>query len=142
MKNCDKLYINGGWVSSASSKFIDVVNATTEEVMGRVPEGTEADANAAIAAARAAFDSWSETPGAKRAEFLLAIQAKLKERTDELAKTITAEVGVVVAARPSVIAWTAIAPARVNGDSSGRGEGLSVVVRSVVAQDEVSEPLS
>ena len=94
MKNCDKLYINGGWVSSASSKFIDVVNATTEEVMGRVPEGTEADANAAIAAARAAFDSWSETPGAKRAEFLLAIQAKLKERTDELAKTITAEVGV------------------------------------------------
>ena len=55
---------------------------------------------------------------------------------------ITAEVGVVVAARPSVIAWTAIAPARVNGDSSGRGEGLSVVVRSVVAQDEVSEPLS
>ena len=94
MKNCDKLYINGAWVASNSGKFIDVVNATTEEVMGRVPEGTEADANAAIAAARAAFDLWSETPGAKRAEFLLAIQGKLKERTDELAKTITAEVGV------------------------------------------------
>ena len=94
MKNCDKLYINGAWVASNSGKFIDVVNATTEEVMGRVPEGTEADANTAIAAARAAFDLWSETPGAKRAEFLLAMQGKLKERTDELAKTITAEVGV------------------------------------------------
>ena len=94
MKTCDKLYINGAWVASSSGKFIDVINATTEEVMGRVPEGTEADAKAAIAAARAAFDTWSETPGAKRAEFLLAIQAKLKERTDELAKTITAEVGV------------------------------------------------
>ena len=55
---------------------------------------------------------------------------------------INAEVGVVVVARPSVLAWAAIAPARVNGDSSGRGEGLSVVVRSVVTQDEVSEPLS
>ena len=51
MKNCDKLYINGAWVASASGEFIDVVNATTEEVAGRVPEGTEADANAAIAAA-------------------------------------------------------------------------------------------
>ena len=55
---------------------------------------------------------------------------------------ITAEVGMVVAARPSVIAWRAIAPARVNGASSGRGECLSVVVRSVVAQDEVNEPHS
>ena len=55
---------------------------------------------------------------------------------------ITAEAGKVAAARPSVIAWTAIAPARVNGASSGRGEGLSVVVRSVVAQDEVNEPHS
>ena len=53
---------------------------------------------------------------------------------------ITAEAGKVAAARPSVIDWTAIA--RVNGASSGGGEGLSVVVRSVVAQDEVSEPHS
>ena len=62
--------------------------------MGHVPEGTEADANAAIAAARAAFIGWAQTPAAKRGEYLAAIAAKLKERTDELAKTITAEVGV------------------------------------------------
>ena len=94
MKNCDALYINGAWVASASGKFIDVINATTEEVMGRVPEGTEGDANSAIAAARAAFDGWSQTPAAKRGEYLAAIAAKLKERSDELAKTITGEVGV------------------------------------------------
>ena len=94
MKNCDQLYINGAWVASASGKFINVINAATEEVMGRVPEGNEADANVAIAAARAAFDGWSQTPAAKRGEYLVAIQAKLKERADELARTITAEVGV------------------------------------------------
>ena len=53
---------------------------------------------------------------------------------------LTAESGKVAAARPTVIDWTAIA--RVNGTSSGGGEGLSVVVRSVVAPDEVSEPHS
>ena len=94
MKSFDQLYINGAWVASASGKFIDVINATTEAVIGHVPEGIEADANAAIAAARAAFDGWAQTPAAKRGEYLAAIQAKLKERTDELAKTITAEVGV------------------------------------------------
>ena len=94
MQTFDKLYINGAWVASTSGKTIDVINATSEEVMGHVPEGTEADTHAAIAAARAAFDGWAETPAAKRAEFLLALQAKLKERADELARTITAEVGV------------------------------------------------
>ena len=53
-----------------------------------------------------------------------------------------ADNGMVVAAIPSVVAWAAMAQVRVNGDSSGRGEGLSVVARSVVAQDEVKEPLS
>ena len=53
---------------------------------------------------------------------------------------VTAESGKVAAARPTVVDWTAIA--RVNGTTSGGGEGLSVVVRSVVAPDEVSEPHS
>ncbi|HEX4325906.1 MAG TPA: aldehyde dehydrogenase family protein [Burkholderiales bacterium] len=94
MKTYDKLYINGAWAASSGGKAIDVINATTEEVMGRIPEGTEADANAAIAAARAAFDGWSQTTPAKRGEYLAAIQAKLKERAEELARTITGEVGV------------------------------------------------
>lgn len=94
MKSYDKLYINGAWVPSTSGKSIDVINATTEEVIGHVPEGTQADAAAAIAAAKAAFPSWSETPAPKRGEYLGAIATKLKERADELAKSITAEVGV------------------------------------------------
>ena len=53
-----------------------------------------------------------------------------------------ADVGMVVTAIPSMIAWAAMAPARVNEDSSGREEYLSVVARSVVGQEEVREPLS
>ena len=68
MKTWDKLYIDGAWVTPAGTKQIDVINATTEEVMGRIPEGTAADADAAIAAARAAFDGWAATPAAKRGE--------------------------------------------------------------------------
>jgi betaine-aldehyde dehydrogenase len=94
MKNFDKLYINGAWVASTGTKSIDVINAATEEVMGRIPEGTEADANGAIAAARAAFEGWSTTPAAKRGDYLAAIQAGIKSRADDFARTITAEVGV------------------------------------------------
>jgi acyl-CoA reductase-like NAD-dependent aldehyde dehydrogenase len=90
----DKLYINGQWVAPASPNTIDVINATTEEVMGRIPEGTTDDADAAVRAAHAAFDSWSQTPAAQRGALLAKVQEGIKARADELAKTITAEVGV------------------------------------------------
>ena len=94
MKICDKLYINGAWIAAASGATIDVINAATEEVMGRIPAGTAADADAAVAAAHAAFAGWSTTPAAKRGEYLAAIQAGIKARADEFARTITGEVGV------------------------------------------------
>jgi len=50
----DKFYINGQWAAPKGNKSIDVINASTEEVMGRVPEGDENDVNAAVAAAREA----------------------------------------------------------------------------------------
>ncbi len=94
MKICDKLYINGAWIGAAGGATIDVINAATEEVMGRIPAGTAADADAAVAAARAAFEGWSTTSAAKRGEYLTAIQAGIKARADEFARTITGEVGV------------------------------------------------
>jgi acyl-CoA reductase-like NAD-dependent aldehyde dehydrogenase len=93
MHNRDKLYINGRWVDSAGRNTIDVINASTEEVMGRIPEGNEQDAALAVAAARAAFDGWSSTPAATRAGFLQKIQDGLKARSEELAKLIAGEVG-------------------------------------------------
>ncbi len=52
----DKLYIGGEWVEPAGEGSIDVVNPTTEEVVGRIPAGTAEDADRAVRAARAAFD--------------------------------------------------------------------------------------
>ncbi len=89
----DKLYINGQWTAPAGSKSIDVINAATEEVMGRIPEGVQADIDAAVAAARAAFESWSATSPAERAAYLSKIQEGLKARTDEISRLIAGEVG-------------------------------------------------
>src|SRR3954471_5341355 len=89
----DKLFIGGRWVAPSGSASIDVHNAGTGEVMGRVPAGGAKDVAAAVAAARGAFGKWSQTEPAKRAEFLEKISAALKARADELAKLIAQEVG-------------------------------------------------
>jgi betaine-aldehyde dehydrogenase len=89
----DQLYINGKWVKPAGSGTIAVVSASTEEVIGRIPEGNAADADAAVAAARAAFDGWAATAPAERAALLQKIHEGMKARTDEIARTICAEVG-------------------------------------------------
>ena len=89
----DRLYINGQWAAPKGGKSIDVINASTEELMGRVPEGTQDDVNAAVAAARAAFDSWSARPAAERAAFLQKIHEGLKARMEEIGKLIAGEVG-------------------------------------------------
>lgn len=96
MANTDKFYINGQWATPASKETIDVHNAGTGAVMGKVPAGTEKDMNAAVDAARAAFDAWSQTPPAKRAEYLGKISAGLKARSDEIAKSIAQEVGMPI----------------------------------------------
>ena len=89
----DKLYLNGEWVEPEGNGMLDVINSTTEEVMGRVPEGTPEDINRAVAAARAAFDSWAATSSAERARFLEKISAGLAARQSEIATIIASEVG-------------------------------------------------
>jgi acyl-CoA reductase-like NAD-dependent aldehyde dehydrogenase len=92
----DKLYIDGQWVDPAGTETIDVVNASTEEVMGRIPLGTREDVDLAVAAARRAFETWSQTEMAERAEVLRAIAAGLAARSDEIAATIAQELGMPI----------------------------------------------
>src|SRR5262247_2939981 len=89
----DKLYINGQWVKPNGAGMIDVINSTTEEVMGRVPEGAPEDANAAVAAAKAAFEKWSTTSTEERARYLQLISDRLNMRKDEIAELVASEVG-------------------------------------------------
>src|SRR5215203_931225 len=92
----DKLFIGGEWVDPAGDGVIDVLNPATEEVIGRIPEGTPEDADRAVKAARAAFDSWSQTSPHERARYCEAIGAALAERGDELAALITTELGMPI----------------------------------------------
>ena len=89
----ESLYVGGKWVQPSGKGMLDVINSTTEEVMGRIPEGTAEDINRAVAAARGAFDSWSATPVAERAAFLQKIAAGLANRQAEIADIIANEVG-------------------------------------------------
>jgi len=108
----DKLYINGQWVKPNGAGMIDVINSTTEEVMGRVPEGTPEDANAAVAAARAALEKWSATSTEERARYLQLISDRLNMRKDEIAALIANEVGMPL---PLATAVQAGMPAAVMG---------------------------
>jgi len=89
----DKLYIDGSWVPSSGKKTIDVVNSTTEQVMGRIPAGTADDVDQAVQAARRAFDTWSTTPVAERAKYLTRITEGLQARMDEIGNLVSEEVG-------------------------------------------------
>jgi len=92
----DKFFIGGQWVSPSSTDTIDVHNAGTGAVMGKVPAGGAKDIDAAVAAARAAFEGWSATPAARRAEYLQKISDGLKARAAELGSTIAQEVGMPI----------------------------------------------
>ena len=89
----DKFYINGQWTAAAAKGSIDVHSPTDGALLARIPQGTAADAEAAIGAACRAFDAWAATPPARRAELLKKIQEGLKARTDEIARTISLEMG-------------------------------------------------
>jgi aldehyde dehydrogenase (NAD+) len=93
----DKLFIGGGWVDSAGSGTIDVIDSTTEDVIGRVPEGTADDVDRAVEAARAGFETWSQVPLAERLDACSAISAGLAARSAEIGALIASEVGMPLA---------------------------------------------
>jgi len=93
MQTHTDIYIDGRWTASHSSRQIDVIHAATEAVIGRVPDGDAADVAAAVAAARAAFERWAATSPAGRADYLQRIADGLTARKDEIARSISAEVG-------------------------------------------------
>ena len=89
----EQLYIDGEWIDSLGKGSIDVINPATEEIIGRVPVGSTKDVDKAVVAAKSAFDSWSKSSIEERIELLNALSNAFKERGEELAQTITSEVG-------------------------------------------------
>ncbi len=93
MLTYDKFYIDGQWVAPKGSEKIEVIDPSTEEVCGIVPSGTADDVDAAVAAAKAAFGSWSRTSAAYRSELISKIAAKFTESTAKIGELCALELG-------------------------------------------------
>lgn len=91
----DAFFIDGGWRAPASDQVLEVVSPHTEEVVARVPAAVAADVDAAVAAARRAFDEgpWPRMSPAERIEVVQAFSGLYAARLGEMADLITTEMG-------------------------------------------------
>ncbi len=90
-----KCYIDGKWIASKENHRIEVLNPATQEVLGLVPFGknTAADVDAAVVAAKKAYEEWSQLPAMTRVQPLYELKRLLEKNLDELARIITMECG-------------------------------------------------
>ena len=88
-----KFYINGQWVDPTTSETLDVINPATEQSIGQIAMGGQADVDNAVAAAMAAFDSFAATTREERVALLEKIIAKFQERMGDIASAISEEMG-------------------------------------------------
>jgi acyl-CoA reductase-like NAD-dependent aldehyde dehydrogenase len=102
----DRFYIGGQWVPPSSDATISVIDSDTEQVYFTVPEAQAADISRAVGAAREAFDSgpWPWLTHEQRAEYLRAIGAELKKRTEDVGQIWPRESGVLHAIARAVAA--------------------------------------
>jgi len=92
-----KQLINGQFVDSSTSEWIDIHDPATQEVIAKVPQTTDDEINEAVACAKKAFKTWRSTPITARARIFLRYQALIREHMDELAEILTAEQGKTIA---------------------------------------------
>ncbi len=92
-----QFYIDGKWVAPAQAKDLDVIDPSTETVCAQISLGSQADTDAAVAAARRAFDSWSRTSREERLVLLEKLYSLYKARSHEMAEAISTEMGAPMA---------------------------------------------
>ena len=102
MRDYRKFYIDGRWVAPVQPRDLEVVNPATEQVAGHISLGSTADVDLAVAAARRAFDSYSQTTREERIALLERIVQEYTNRLDDMAQAISEEMGAPLAtiARP------------------------------------------
>ena len=132
-----RFYINGEWVDPIEPRAIEVINPATERPIGRVSLGTSADVDRAVAAARAAFDTYAQTSKQERIALLERVVGCYQTRLGDLAKTISQEMGA-----PMSLAASAQAPIGLlhlnttlevlRGYEFQRAHGTSLIIREPV----------
>jgi len=106
VKHPDKVWIGGTWRAAHSGRMIELISPNTEQVVGAVAEADEQDMDAAVAAAREAFDHgpWPRMSVGERNEVMKKITAHLRSREGELAKAWTAQMGGLASFAPGMVA--------------------------------------
>ncbi len=103
--NITRFYINGAWVEPVSVNRMGVENPATEEIVAEVALGSEADADRAIMAARAAFDGWTVTPVADRIALVKRILEVYTDRYEDFAQAMSTEMGAPIEWARGAQAW-------------------------------------
>ncbi|KPU84941.1 aldehyde dehydrogenase [Marinosulfonomonas sp. PRT-SC04] len=93
MTNTRNFYINGQWVAPSVPNDFDVINPSNEDVCATISLGSQADTDAAVAAAKAAFPAWAAVPHAEKLALLEKLLAEYNNRSDDLAKAMSMEMG-------------------------------------------------
>ncbi len=92
-----EFYINGGWVSPVQGRDLDVIDPSNEEPCAVISLGGQQDTDAAVAAARAAFDAWSQTSKEERLGLLEKLAEIYAARSEEMGAAISQEMGAPIA---------------------------------------------
>jgi len=103
--NMTRFYIDGAWVEPLSTNRMGVENPATEEMVAEVALGSEADADRAIMAARAAFDAWTVTPVAGRIALVRRILEVYNDRYEDFAQAMSTEMGAPIEWARGAQAW-------------------------------------
>jgi len=88
-----RMFINGEWADASTGETTDVINPATEVVIAQIPKGGAEDVDKAVAAAKAAFEDWSQTTPGERSKMLLDFAAKIESAKSELSALESANVG-------------------------------------------------
>ena len=100
-----KFYINGEWVDPIEPDFIDVIDPSTEESYTKIAAGKATDIDRAVAAAKAAFPSFSRVGVGERVELLQAILAEYERRYEDIAQAVTQEMGAPLSLARGAQVW-------------------------------------
>ena len=128
-------YVGGRWTAAASSEALDVTNPATGETLARVPLSSAADLDAAVTAAREALPAWRGVSVIERGRRMFALRAGLDARREELARSVTTEMGKTIAdARAEVARMIEMVEAACAVPTTMQGRIIEDVSRNVDAE--------
>jgi aldehyde dehydrogenase (NAD+) len=138
MKHLNRFYIDGRWVEpAAGGTQMDMIDPATEAVSGTLALGTSADADAAVAAARAAFPAWSASSRETRIALLERITARYAARLNDLADAVRTEIGAPISLSRALQAPIGLAHLKATTETLRRFDFESMHEKSVVVREAI-----